>query len=128
VQNNSIFSHHFDVFFMWSGNHKFYIQFSRLLRLQSFKITLYLFMYFRELKIQRLHKLLYFQMLPPNPPNTNNSAQSKISMKITAPHGANQEGKKSSNSTEQTTDDRMLVTAFTLHEYGFSCSCFCGNL
>jgi hypothetical protein len=27
---------------MWSGNHKFYIQFSRLLRLQSFRITLYL--------------------------------------------------------------------------------------
>jgi predicted nuclease of restriction endonuclease-like RecB superfamily len=29
-------------FFMWSrsGNHKFYIQFSRLLRLQSFRITL----------------------------------------------------------------------------------------
>jgi hypothetical protein len=26
--------HHFDDFFMWSGNHKFYIQFSRLLRLQ----------------------------------------------------------------------------------------------
>jgi hypothetical protein len=26
---------------MWSGNHKFYIQFSRLLRLQSFRITLY---------------------------------------------------------------------------------------
>jgi hypothetical protein len=25
---------------MWSGNHKFYIQFSRLLRLQSFRITL----------------------------------------------------------------------------------------
>jgi hypothetical protein len=29
------------IFFMWSGNHKFYIQFSRLLRLQSFRITLY---------------------------------------------------------------------------------------
>jgi hypothetical protein len=35
-------THHFDDFFMWSGNHKFYIQFSRLLRLQSFKITLYI--------------------------------------------------------------------------------------
>jgi hypothetical protein len=34
-------THHFDDFFMWSGNHKFYIQFSRLLRLQSFRITLY---------------------------------------------------------------------------------------
>jgi hypothetical protein len=32
--------HHFDVFFMWSGNHKFYIQFLRLLGLQSFIITL----------------------------------------------------------------------------------------
>jgi hypothetical protein len=29
------------IFLMWSGNHKFYIQFSRLLRLQSFRITLY---------------------------------------------------------------------------------------
>jgi hypothetical protein len=29
-------------FFMWIGNHKFYIQFSRLLRLQSFRITLYM--------------------------------------------------------------------------------------
>jgi hypothetical protein len=28
-------------FFMWSGNHKFYIPFSRLLRLQSLRITLY---------------------------------------------------------------------------------------
>jgi hypothetical protein len=28
-------------FFMWSGNHKFYIQFLRLLGLQSFIITLY---------------------------------------------------------------------------------------
>jgi hypothetical protein len=27
---------------MWSGNHKFYIQYSRLLRLQSFRITLYI--------------------------------------------------------------------------------------
>jgi hypothetical protein len=35
-------THLFDDFFMWSGNHKFYIQFSRLLRLQSFRITLYL--------------------------------------------------------------------------------------
>jgi hypothetical protein len=26
---------------MWSGNHKFYIRFSRLRRLQSFRITLY---------------------------------------------------------------------------------------
>jgi hypothetical protein len=34
-------THHFDDFLMWSGNHKFYIQFSRLLRLQSFRITLY---------------------------------------------------------------------------------------
>jgi hypothetical protein len=28
---------------MWSANHKLYIQFSRLLRLQSFRITLYFF-------------------------------------------------------------------------------------
>jgi hypothetical protein len=27
---------------MWSGNHQSYIQLSRLLRLQSFRITLYL--------------------------------------------------------------------------------------
>jgi hypothetical protein len=82
----------------------------------------------REKQETSNRKKKVIEMLPPNPPNTNNSAQSKISMKITAPHGANQGGKKSSNSTEQTTDDRMLVTAFTLHEYGFSCSCFCGNL
>jgi hypothetical protein len=31
------YSHYFDVF-MWSGNHKFYIQFSRLIRLQSFRL------------------------------------------------------------------------------------------
>jgi hypothetical protein len=30
------------MFSMWSGNHKFYIQFLRLLRLQTFIITLYL--------------------------------------------------------------------------------------
>jgi hypothetical protein len=35
------YSHNLMFFFMWSGNHKFYIQFSRLLRLQSFRITLY---------------------------------------------------------------------------------------
>jgi hypothetical protein len=29
------------MFFIWSGNHKFYIQFLRLLGLQSFIITLY---------------------------------------------------------------------------------------
>jgi hypothetical protein len=29
------------MFFIQSGNHKFYIQFSRLLGLQSFRITLY---------------------------------------------------------------------------------------
>jgi hypothetical protein len=29
------------MFSMWSGNHKFYIQFLRLLRLQTFIITLY---------------------------------------------------------------------------------------
>jgi hypothetical protein len=31
---------------MWSGNHKFYIEFSRLLRQQSFRITLYNTEYF----------------------------------------------------------------------------------
>jgi hypothetical protein len=31
------------MFFIRSGNHKFYIQFSRLLRLQSFRITLYIY-------------------------------------------------------------------------------------
>jgi hypothetical protein len=39
------YSHHYDVF-MWSDNHKFYIQFSRLLRLQSFRITLYNLLFF----------------------------------------------------------------------------------
>jgi hypothetical protein len=34
------------MFFIWSGNHKFYIQFLRLLRLQWFIITLYYFYIF----------------------------------------------------------------------------------
>jgi hypothetical protein len=36
---------------MWSGNHKFYIQFSRLLRLQSFRITLYITSLYTRLRI-----------------------------------------------------------------------------
>jgi hypothetical protein len=39
-------------FLMWSGNHKFYIEFSRLLRLQSFRITLYIQR--REILISRI--------------------------------------------------------------------------
>jgi hypothetical protein len=48
-------THHCDDFFMWSGNHKFYIQFSRLLRLQSFRITLYIEEFARkDLLMQKL--------------------------------------------------------------------------
>jgi hypothetical protein len=37
------------MFFIWSGNHKFYIQFLRLLALQSFRITLYNNIIFKKL-------------------------------------------------------------------------------
>jgi hypothetical protein len=43
---------------MWSGNHKFYIQFSRLLRLQSFRITLYFsLLYVLELEFKNVRSL-----------------------------------------------------------------------
>jgi hypothetical protein len=43
---------------MGSGNHKFYIQFSRLLRLQSFRITLYFsLLYVLELEFKNVQSI-----------------------------------------------------------------------
>jgi hypothetical protein len=51
------------MFSMWSGNHKFYIQFLRLLRLQTFIITLYYYLVFSVYNVLRCLSISIFHCL-----------------------------------------------------------------